>query len=456
MKNLRLQKDPFYKKFNVRIKAFSNLSNDDRVIVSVSGGLDSIALLLLLKALGRFQLLVAHINHKLRRDSDSDEKFVKDLCTELNVPFYCTSLDPEKRDRNYSIEEWARLERYSFLDNILEREKYHWIITAHHANDQAETILMNLSRKAGITGLRGIAKKRNKILRPMLEFSKKEIRDFANRIGFAYKEDKTNLDITIPRNFLRHKILAPWENKLPEVIGGISKSSQYFIEWRDGLDSLISKFIIPDIKTKNNKIEIPIKILRSLPKIVGIRLIQLLSFSDTDQWSKHHMLMLRQFIDKGVIGDFHILENGWRLLHDRYVIKMQNDPIIINKESVKIQLDIPVLYNDYRYVLNLGNKENQDSKKNNYEVVDWSKLQNSQLEIRLWNEGDVFQPIGMNGHQKLSDFLINEKVDCMDKESQTVITADGEIVWVCGKRLSNWARITKDTTQVAVLSRNLV
>ena len=250
--------------------------------------------------------------------------------------------------------------------------------------------------------------------------------------------------------------MAPWENKLPEVIGGISKSSQYFIEWRDGLDSLISKFIIPDIKTKNNKIEIPIKILRSLPKIVGIRLIQLLSFSDNDQWSKHHMLMLRQFIDKGLIGDFHILENGWRLLHDRYVIKMQNDPIIINKESVKIQLDIPVFYNDYRYVLNLGNKENQDSKKNNYEVVDWSKLQNSQLEIRLWNEGDVFQPIGMNGHQKLSDFLINEKIDCMDKESQTVITADGEIVWVCGKRLSNWARITKDTTQVAVLSRNLV
>ena len=119
-------------------------------------------------------------------------------------------------------------------------------------------------------------------------------------------------------------------------------------------------------------------------------------------------------------------------------------------------MDIPVLYNDYKYLLNLGNKEIKDSRKNNFEVVDWSKLKDSQLEIRLWQEGDIFQPLGMDGHQKLSDFLINEKIDRMEKESQSVLTADGEIVWVCGKRLSNWARITKKTTQVAVLSRNLV
>ena len=456
MKNFHLQKDSFFKDFKDSINAFSNLSKDDRVIVSVSGGLDSITLLLLLHYLDYFQLIVAHINHKLRCDSDSDEKFVKDLCVELKVPFYCTSLEPEKRDNKYSIEEWARLERYSFLNQILEREKCHWIMTGHHANDQAETILMNLSRKSGVAGLRGIAKKRNNILRPMLDFTKKEIRDFEDRIGFAYREDITNLDKTIPRNFLRQKILRPWENELPEVIDGISQSAKYFIEWRDGLDFLISNFIISDIKTKNDKVEIPINILRSLPRIVGIRLIQLLSLSGNDQWSKHTMLMLNQFIDKSIIGDFHILENGWRILHDRTMIKMQKDSIVINKESVEIHLDIPVLYNDYKYLLNLGNKEIKDSRKNNFEIVDWSKLKDSQLEIRLWQEGDIFQPLGMDGHQKLSDFLINEKIDRMEKESQSVLTADGEIVWVCGKRLSNWARITKKTTQVAVLSRNLV
>ena len=456
MKKLQIKKDKLFHQFEESLKSFSSLSKNNKIIVSVSGGVDSIVLLTLLVEVNDFQLIVAHINHNLRDDSESDEKFVKDLSKKLDLPFYCKSLKPDNRDKKYSIEEWARLERYAFLEEIFDKEKGDWIMTAHHANDQSETILMNLSRKSGIAGLRGIARQRNKILRPMIDISKKEIRDFSNRIELSFKEDMSNLNKTIPRNFLRHEILKPWENRFPEVIASILKSANYFNEWSDGLDNLISRFIIPSLKINNNMIEIPIDFLNTLPQIVRTRLIRLLSLSHDDQWSKHSVNMLKQFLNKGSIGDFYVLENGWRLLYDRNLIKIQKNKNTVNNIPVKLKIDTPIIYNHHKYELNLANQSTKDIKTSNYEIVDWEKLIDRKLEIRCWKEGDVFQPLGMKGHQKISDFLINEKVDCLEKENQSVLTADGEIIWVCGKRLSNTVKITRATNKVAVLSMGIV
>ena len=453
---MQINKDKLFHQFEENLKSFPSLSKDDKIIVSVSGGVDSIALLTLLVEVNDFQLIVAHINHNLRDDSESDEKFVKDLSKKLDLPFYCKSLKPDSREKKYSLEEWARLERYDFLKDVLNKQKGDWIMTAHHANDQSETILMNLSRKSGIAGLRGIARQKNKILRPMLNISKKEIKDFSNRIELSFKEDKSNLDKRIPRNFLRHKILKPWENRFPEVIDSILKSANYFNEWSDGLDNLVSRFIIPSLKKNNNTIEIPIDFLNTLPSIVRVRLIRLLSLSYDDQWSKHSVVMLKQFLSKSSTGDILILENGWRLLYDRNLIKIQKSKNTANDIPVKLKIDTPIIYNHYKYELNLEYQSIKNIKTKNYEVVDWEKLIDRNLEIRCWKEGDFFQPLGMKGRQKVSDFLINEKVDCLEKENQSVLTADGEIIWVCGKRLSNTVKITGSTNKVAVLSRGIV
>ena len=456
MEKLQIKKDKLFHQFEKSLKSFPSLSKNNKIIVSVSGGVDSIVLLTLLVEVNDFQLIVAHINHNLRDDSESDEKFVKDLSKKLNLPFYCKSLNPDSRDKKYSLEEWARLERYAFLEDTFNKEKGDWIMTAHHANDQSETILMNLTRKSGIAGLRGIARQKNKILRPMIDISKRDIRDFSDRIELSFKEDKSNLNKAIPRNFLRHEILKPWENRFPEVIASILKSSNYFNEWSDGLDNLISRFIIPSLKISNNTIEIPIDLLNTLPSIVKIRLIRLLSLSYEDQWSKHSLDMLNQFLSKSSIGDFFVLENGWRLLYDRNLIKIQKNKNTKSDIPVKLKVDTPIIYKHYKYELNLENRFTKDIKTNNYEVVDWGKLIDRKLEIRCWRKGDVFQPLGMKGHQKISDFLINEKVDCLEKENQSVLTADGEIIWVCGKRLSNTVKITRATNEVAVLSRGIV
>ena len=339
MNKLLLKNHHLLKKFKSNIEAFPDLKENDRVLVSVSGGVDSVALLVLLNELDLFQLITVHINHKLRQESDFDEQFVKDLSRDLNIPFRSKSLDPKSKSRKQSLEEWGRKERYSFLKNTLKKDKGNWIMTAHHANDQAETILMNLSRKSGVAGLRGISKENDKVLRPLLNFTKTDILNFSKDTGVLFQQDKTNYDNTIPRNFLRNKILNTWENEFPEVIQGISRSSNLFCEWSDGLDYMISEFIISDLKVRDKKIVISYNLLKTIPSIVKIRLIQLITDSTNSQWSKHHMSMLLQFFDKSKSGDFYMLSNGWRLLRDRNSIKVQSPSGHVNDKDVILERD---------------------------------------------------------------------------------------------------------------------
>ena len=219
---------------------------------------------------------------------------------------------------------------------------------------------------------------------------------------------------------------------------------------------MISKFIISDLKVRGKKIVISYNLLKTIPSIVKIRLIQLITDSTKSQWSKHHMSMLLQFLDKNKSGDFYMLSNGWRLLRDRNSIKVQSPSGHVNDKDVILERDTPTNFNSYRYEVNLQNNFKKTNYNKNCEIVDWEKLKNKTLKLRLWKQGDTFQPLGMKGHQKISDFLINEKVDCIDKEFQSVLTANEKIVWVCGKRISNWVRITQNTNQIAVLSRNMV
>ena len=456
MKKLSIKNHYLLKKLKSNLKAFPDLKENDRVLVSVSGGVDSVALLVLLNELDLFQLITVHINHKLRQESDFDEQFVRDMSRDLNIPFRSKSLDPKSKPRKQSLEEWGREERYSFLKNTLTKDKGHWIMTAHHANDQAETILMNLSRKSGVAGLRGISKEKDKVLRPLLNFTKTDILNFSKETNLPYQQDKTNYDNTIPRNFLRNKILDTWKNKFPEVIQGISRSSNLFCEWSDGLDYMISEFIISGLKVRDKKIVLSYNLLKTIPSIVKIRLIQLITDSTNSQWSKHQISMLLQFLDKDKSGDFHMLSNGWRLLRDRSSIKVQSPSDHVNDKAVILERDTPTNFNSYRYEVNLQNNFKKKNYNKNCEIVDWQMLKNKTLKLRLWKQGDTFQPLGMKGHQKISDFLINEKVDCIDKESQSVLIADEKIVWVCGKRISNWVKITQNTNQIAVLSRNMV
>ena len=449
MKKRLIQKDPFFIKFKKQLIRFNYLSKNDRLVVAVSGGLDSVTLLLLLIALEYNELIVAHINHQLREESDDEEYFVEKLSRDLNIPFYNKTLDPKSRDNKTSIEEWARNERYYFLNTVHTNTKSKWIMTAHHGNDQVETLLLNLGRKTGVSGLRGIAKKRDSILRPMLTFSKIEIIEFSKRIGYNYYEDLSNSDISIPRNFIRHKVIKNWEKQYPNIISGIRNSVDHFNEWKNSLDVMIKTYLIEKVIHNKKDLIISKDIIATLPIMVKIRLIQLLIDNKNQLWSKHQIKMLNQFIDKSSTGTIHELHNGFRILNNRGNLII-NRPCKDKMHSVELCPNIPTSYLNFKYELIVQDQIKDFSK--NSESVDWSKLKNKKLELRIWKEGDSFQPLGMRGHQKISDFLINQKVDRISKESQSVLTADGKIVWVCGKRISNYIRLTDQTSETATLT----
>ena len=237
---------------------------------------------------------------------------------------------------------------------------------------------------------------------------------------------------------------------------GIQSSVNHFSEWKDALDYFILGTLIPKIHQSVNRFDIPIKMVQGLPNMVKVRLVQLLiEVTYHERWSKHQIELLKSFFKKEEVGNQHILLNGWKLLRDRKSIIGKETAHQSPKYPVKLVPGHPVDFNDYRYELVLSRQEKSDTTENQ-EQVDWTLLKDRRLEIRAWTDGDFFQPLGMEGHQKISDFLINEKVDQFTKESQAVLTANGEIIWVCGKRIADWVKLTPHTQETAVLNRTFL
>ena len=205
----QIKKDPLYKTFINNLSQISEIKGGSKILIGVSGGLDSVALTYLLTSTEKYKLIITHINHKLRKESDRDQIFVKNLAKNLNIPFYSKVLEPSKKEKSMNIEEWGRKERYSFFDKIFFETGSNFIMTGHHGNDQVETLLLNLNRKTGSAGLRGIASKRKSVIRPLLNFCKKEIINFVERHKIQYVNDSSNQDFSLSRNYIRNQIIKP-------------------------------------------------------------------------------------------------------------------------------------------------------------------------------------------------------------------------------------------------------
>ena len=444
--------DPFTSLFKTEVFSLKYLKKNDKIIISASGGLDSTVLLFLLHSINNHKIIVAHVDHSFRGDSIKDKVFVESLCRDLKIQFFSQTLAPNSKPKKDSPEQWAREKRYEYLRNLFLETKSDWIMTGHHCNDNAETILMNLSRQAGVPGLSGIPQKNGKIIRPLLPFDKKVLCDFVERVGLPFVNDSTNSDISIPRNFIRKKVVKPWESKVPSLIKSIYKSTQHFNQWKQSLDQLLIKFIISKLNILNNRIDIPLNLINDLPNLGKIRLIQLLFAQEKKLWSKHDLKMLEQFMNRVSVGKTYRLTNRWSLLHDReLIIAKENIKIDLKPETDIIPNKVTFFYN-MQYHITTNESQAKFSNSKNEELVDWAKFKNKKLQIRIWNQGDVFQPLGMKNKKKISDFLINEKIDSISKKTQCVLTVDGEIAWVCGLRISEWAKITQFTKEKALLT----
>lgn len=233
------------------IKKYNLIENGDKIVLAVSGGPDSIAMLDILNEINydekinlKFEIIVSHVNHMIRKEATEDEEYVRKYCKEKNIEFYSKSIDVQKLANNNKIgtEEAGRLARYNFFDEILNKTKANKIAIAHNQNDRAETIIMNVIRGSGISGLKGIEAKREKYIRPLIECERFEIEEYCNQKQLNPRIDKTNFDNEYTRNKIRNIVIPYIKREFnPNIITTLNRLSELVCEEEEYMEKQIKK-----------------------------------------------------------------------------------------------------------------------------------------------------------------------------------------------------------------------
>ncbi len=444
----------FEKSFIAHIQSSKLIPEDSSVLIAVSGGRDSIALLYLLYTLQntlKLDLYAGHVNHRLRKASDSDAAFVQKQCEEWGISFLSETLNPVDRDKAQSLEAWARDERYKALNEMLLSIGGDCIATAHHANDQAETILFRLQQKSGLDGLRGIHEKRGNIIRPFLPFKRNDIDDYIQENNISFIEDATNADTTFPRNFIRHEILKPWEDQDAGLIDSLVHIGEDSAKLLQFMNQVISEFIGSHVDSVDaGTFTFHSESFKSLPDLIQARIIKTLTGDSDVPWRRHQWLELSDFLKSAETGDILEILSEFRVLRDR------DYWILSNQKPAKFECQLnpgePMVINNKRIVWDWAPVQSTFSTSPNQETIDGGFLENKLVLIRNWKPGDRFQPIGMKHSKKLSDFLTDEKLNRFEKENQLVVEAGNDIVWVCGLRISEKVKVTPESSLCASLT----
>jgi tRNA(Ile)-lysidine synthase len=409
---------------------------DKKLLLAVSGGIDSMVLMHLFQQLN-YDIAIAHCNFQLRgKESDADENFVKVKSEKLKVKSYFIRFDTENysKENKLSIQLAARKLRYDWFQEIMSLG-FDYVLTAHHLDDNVETFLINFIRGTGLEGLTGIPAQNGNIIRPLLPFSREEIENYAQANQIQWREDSSNASDKYFRNKLRHDIVPI----LKELNTGFLDSFQNTLHHLQQAESLVndaSKLVYEKVViVKENQLEIHLKPLLEFQNYKAY-LYQWLKEYRFSAWNDIYDLIEAQS-GKQVFSETHILlKDREKLILSERKSTDKSEVFII--ESIESKVNIPLKLRFCKAV----NIFETDS---NCIFVDENKLK-FPLTIRKWQEGDYFYPSGMNGKKKLSKYFKDEKYSLLDKENQWLLCSEDQIVWVIGKRADN--RFTsKETIQ---------
>ena len=429
-------------KLDKYIKQHHLFKREDKLILAISGGADSVALACLLKALN-CNFIMAHCNFGLRKEeSDSDEVFVKKLAKKLNVECVTSNFDTQNfaTQNKLSIQMAARELRYKWFEALRLKLDCNFIVTAHHQDDDIETFFINLLRGTGIKGMLGIHPKKRNIIRPLLFARKDEIYDFLKENKIEYREDSSNKDDKYLRNKIRLHLIPLLEEINPSIKETITKDMDYLSGISEIYNTQINKQKGRLLKQEGSYFTISIVELEKLNPMPTY-LYELLKpfgfFSVNDISIALQKQSGKQFFS-----------STYRLIIDRKKIIIQ--PIRKN-EKIEIQID----KNDKECFspiqLGFSLSENLDIQNNvNIAMLDLSKL-HFPLVLRKWEKGDFFFPLGMNGKKKLSDFFIDNKISIPEKEQIWVLCSANEIAWIVGLRLDYRFKITEKTKKAYIV-----
>ena len=423
-------------KFQYHIEQNFPQLKDKKLLLAVSGGIDSMVLLDLFYKL-RFDICVVHCNFQLRgKESDGDEMLVREICQDRYIPYFIESFDTTEfaKINKLSIQLAARKLRYDWFQEIISLG-FDYVLTAHHLDDNVETFLINFTRGTGLEGLTGIPAQNGNIIRPLLPFSREEIENYAQANQIQWREDSSNASDKYFRNKLRHNIVPT----LKELNTGFLDSFQNTLHHLQQSESLVndaSKLVFEKVvEEKENQLEIHLKPLLEFQNYKAY-LYQWLKNYGFSAWNDIYDLVEAQS-GKQVFSETHILlkDREKLILSERNEINKSEVFII---ESIESKVNIPLKLRFCKAV-------NIFETVSNCIFVDESKIK-FPLTIRKWQEGDYFYPSGMNGKKKLSKYFKDEKYSLLDKENQWLLCSEDQIIWVIGKRADN--RFTsKETTQ---------
>ncbi len=430
-------------RFNSFIEKQSLVQSNQKVLLAVSGGIDSVVMANLFRVTG-LNFAIAHCNFKLRgEDSDKDEAFVKNLTEELSVPFFTASFNTLEQSGvcDESIQMTARRLRYEWLEHIRKENNYNLVATAHHHDDNIETWLINILRGTGIHGLRGIPLKNRNVIRPLLFATKQDIKQYAEKHKIKYRTDHSNKENKYLRNILRNNVIPVFEkinpgfrNNFKELFKNIELPYNCFLDY---IEETKKELLIKD----NERFIIPLKKVKQLkhPATVLYELLKKYGFN------KDTIYDIVTSFEKQPGKMFH--GSGYSLVKDRDCLilypEKKNEP----RESTHIS-DKPEHYCLPCITLKTEvfdvTSDLTFPKKEQFAYLDFDKLQ-FPLKLRPWQKGDTFQPLGMHGKKKVSDFLIDKKVS-IDKKKKVYVLCSGEkIVWVAGYRIDERFKIDKSS-----------
>jgi tRNA(Ile)-lysidine synthase len=414
-------------KFQKHIEREFNFLSNSKLLIAVSGGIDSVVLAHLSTWMD-FDFAICHCNFQLRgEESNGDEVFVTSLAKDLGVPVFTTHFETEQyaQEHKLSIQVAARNLRYRWFYELLEKHQYDYVLTAHNTNDNLETFLINLSRGTGLEGLTGIPPINQKSVRPLLNFSRDDIMMYAIKNGIVWREDRSNASIKYIRNKVRHQILPVLKEINPHLLETFKDTLKHLNESQELIQEKVEDISKKVLIIKDELLQFNINKLKRLKNTKGY-LYQVLHGYGFTEWNDVVNLIDAQ-PGKQVFSKTH------RLLKDRdRLILTTITKDLLDTKPIKIDASMLQVAEPIRLDFQ---KTDLDSTSDQNAILVDKDLLKYPLSVRKWGYGDYICPTGMTGSKKLSQLFKDKKLSLIDKEKIWLLTdADDTIIWVIGLR----------------------